>query len=338
MAKINNKIYKDRHSLVFMNKTRDGRFIDKRVSINSDLLKQIIIKTKENKKLTWKEFGLKLGVSEQTVRHDWINKGNTIPFSIFHKIIKMSNEKFNILNKIKVKEPFWGQKLKNGLIKTKKIKFPDINTEEFAEFYGIMLGDGCVFSNMYGLAISADKILEHNYFNKYIKNLIYTLFGVYPSFYYSKKVRSMNCFLYSKLAAEFMAEVGFPIGKKNKGRLVIPNFIFKDNTRLAKCMRGLMDTDGSLSSHPNSKIMIHLSIPNKDLRSSVMKGLKQLNINGGEFNKGIMIYGRDKIKDFYKKIGFSNKKNIIKYEKFIETAKVPSTKEVEIFIREIKSI
>ena len=134
-------------SLLYVTKTVDGRFVEKRVAINSKILKQIVIQAKKNKKLTWRELGLKLGVCEQTVRHDWINKGNTIPYSIFEKLIKMSNNNLEELkNKIQVKEAFWGQRIKDGVIKTKKISLPDVESEKFAEFYGIMLGDGCVFS------------------------------------------------------------------------------------------------------------------------------------------------------------------------------------------------
>lgn len=318
-----------------MKKTTDGRIIDKRVVLERDDIRKLIFSAKEKDGLTWKELARELRVCEQTASHDWINKGNTIPLSIFNRLCTIAGIDKNYYSaKMIIKDSFWGQRLKKGVIKTKAIKIPDINSEKFAEFYGILLGDGCVFSNSYGLAISADKILEDNYFNSYIRNLIYDLFGVYPSFYYSKKFRSINCFLYSKLAAEFMVNLGFPKGKKINGNLVIPPFIFRKKKLLAKCIGGLMDTDGSLSGHPHSKIMIHLSIPNQQLRKSALRGLKTLSIKGGEFNKGIMIYGEEKVRGFYNKIGFSNLKNIIKYNNFIKNGKVPSSKEVEMFIRE----
>jgi hypothetical protein len=129
----------------------------------------------------------------------------------------------------------------------------------------------------------------------------------------------------------YLAELGFQIGfKKN---LRIPDFIKNNKINLAKCIRGIMDTDGSLSNHPHSKIMIHLSITSKTLREDVSKGLNKLGINHGKFNKGIMLYSKNAIK-FHDVIGFSNLKNIIKYDKFLETGKVPKSKEVEIFIRE----
>lgn len=313
-----------------MNKTTDGRFIDKRVSIDKKILKEIILNAKSKQNLSWKKFANKIGVVEQTLRHDWIKKENTIPLTIFTKLIKMSSYKLNDFKKdINLKESFWGQKLNK---KEKKVKIPEIYSKEFAEFYGIMLGDGCIFSNKKGIAISGDNILDKIYFESYIKNLIYKLFKTYPSFYISKKYRSMNCILYSIKINKFLTELGFPRGLKSSGNMKIPSFIFNEKELLAPCLRGIMDTDGSLSYHLHSKIMIHLSITNKGLRNSVLEGLKNFGIKGGEFNKGIMIYGEEKIKVFRKEIGFSNHKNILKYEKFIKTRKLPSSKEIETFL------
>jgi hypothetical protein len=85
--------------------------------------------------------------------------------------------------------------------------------------------------------------------------------------------------------------------------------------------------------------MIHISVTIKSLRDSVAFGLEQLGVVPGVFEKGIMIYGYEKIKKFKEIIGFSNFKNDYKYQKFQETGKVPKSEEVEIFIRDkIKKI
>ena len=185
---------------------------------------------------------------------------------------------------------------------------------------------------MKGFSISGDKILDEDYLFNYIKNLIDYLFKVNPYHNISKVNRSISCVVYSKIITEYLVGLGFPKGKKCTHNLKIPKFIFNTNNNLRYCIRGIMDTDGSLCSHPHSKIMIHLSITNYSLRKYILKGLKRFRINGGEFNKGIMIYGRDKIKIFNDIIGFSNKKNILKYKKFQKTGRVPTSKETESFL------
>ncbi len=317
-----------------MDRTTDGRIIDKRVVIEKSALKKILLDVKKKNNLTYKQLADKFNVSEHTIMHDWVAKGNTIPLSVLDELIKMSNLNLKYLShKIKIKDPFWGQKFKDGVLKTKIVKIPNLYDEKFAEFYGALLGDGCLFSDLTGFAISGNKFLDYFYYHNHLRNLIFSLYGVYPSIYTSKKDKSIKCVVYSKEITRYLAKIGFPIGVKYEKNPTIPSFIFKKKRNLAACIKGLMDTDGSLSSHPNVKIMIHLSITIGSLRRSVENGLERLGIKGVIFNKGIMIYGIDKIRKFNGVIGFSNYKNIYKYDIFTKTGKVPSSEAVEIFIR-----
>jgi hypothetical protein len=311
-----------------MERTSDGRILDKRVIINKKILKQILLNIKLKKQLSWKSFAIQLGVCEQTLSHDWLTKESTIPLELFEKVIKMDEEmdKSKIIKNIKIIEPFWGQKIINGKDKSKNIKIPDKNSEDLAEFYGIMLGDGCLFSDLKALAITADQILENDYFRNYLDKLIYNLFKLHPKFYPDKNTRAIRCVLYSKNVVKYLSDLNFPIGTKKD--LHLPDFITKNKKSLTRCLRGLMDTDGSLSAHPHSKIMIHLSITSKTLREEVANSLIGLGIKPGVFNKGIMLYSKNAIK-FCEIMGFSNLKNKIKYREFKKTGKVPKTKETE---------
>jgi hypothetical protein len=315
-----------------MKRTRDGRIIEKRVVIDKELLRKLLLEIKIKKSSNWIMVAKKFGVSTQTLRHEWLKKDATIPLTVFKRILSIlqkDNDK-NLLDKVKILEPFWGQKIEGGRDKSKKINIPDRSSEELAEFYGILLGDGCLFSDLKGLSITADKILEYDYFTKYLNNLLYHLFGLHPKFYFDRNTRTIRCVLYSKNAVKYLSELGFPIGfKKN---LIIPKFIYKNKKNLLRCLRGLMDTDGSLSAHPHSKIMIHLSITSDSLRKDVAQALIDFEIKPGLFNKGIMLYGKNAIK-FCDIVGFSNLKNILKYKNFNEVGRVPKTKEVESFIR-----
>ena len=218
-----------------MKKTVDGRIIDKRVIIDKKLLKSILLDIKIKNKISWKEFAKKLSVSEHTLMHDWLQKDNTIPLNVLYSIISLdkSLSKEKIMNNVKIIEPFWGQKFANGKSKAKEINLPDKNSEYLAEFYGIMLGDGCLFSDLKGLSITADRILEDDYFHRYLFQLIYKLFNIYPKIYLSKDSRAMRCVLYSKNVIKYMSELGFPIGFKKD--LHIPDFIFQNKASLFKC-------------------------------------------------------------------------------------------------------
>lgn len=315
-----------------MKRTTDGRIVEKRVIIDKIILKEIILRAKQNLSISWSKFADKLGVRPITLCHDWLMDGRTIPLPVFKKLIKFSGL-IGYAKNIQIVEPFWGQRLMGGKLKNKKVKLPNFCDKGFAEFYGILLGDGCIFSNLKGLSITGNKITDNPYYYKHLNKLIFSLFGIYPSFYELKENRTIHCVIHSKSIAEYMAKMGFPIGVKHESYPRIPRLFFKDKRLLGLCIRGLMDTDGSLSAHPHSKIMIHLSITIHSLKNSVWRGLNKLRIPSGKFNKGIMIYGKEKLNLFKKAIGFSNYKNIYKYKTFINTGRVPSSKETETFIR-----
>jgi DNA-binding Xre family transcriptional regulator len=315
-----------------MKRTSDGRAIDKRVLIDKQVLREILVSLKLEQKISWKKLAKQLGFSEQSVSHDWLVEGSTIPLQVLKKLLRMDKRKKykNLLENAIIIPPFLGQKFSHGKEKAKKIKIPKRDGFELSEFYGIMLGDGCLFSNLKGLSITGDKILEEDYFKIYLNELIYNLFGLYPKFYISNKKRVIRCVLYSKNVVRYFSELGFPIGFKRK--LKIPPFIKNNKDCLKYCLRGLMDTDGSLSAHPHSKIMIHLSITSEKLRKDVSLALQDLQIKPSIFNKGIMIYSKNAIK-FCEIIGFSNLKNNLKYKMFKKTGRVPKSNEIEMFIR-----
>jgi hypothetical protein len=328
---IKRKIYIEHCTLDDMNKTKDGRFIEKRVKIDNKLLRKIILETKSNSNYTWNQLSQELKIGEHMIRIDWLKKDRTIPLSIFKHLISLNKDlSFEEIKKhVKILDPFWGQKTGEKNLK-KNISFPNTNSKEFAEFYGIMLGDGCIYSNLNGFCITGHKILEKEYYEKYLKKLIKNLFSTYPKFSVSKKTNGIRCYLYSKQISSFLVNLGFSRGKK-KG-LIIPHF-FKDRELIAYCLRGFFDTDGSLSSHPNTKIMIHLSIPQQKLKSSVNDSLKELRIKTSVSSKSIYIYGKEQVNNFFKIIGSSNLKNIYKYNMFKKSGKVPSSKETETFLK-----
>ena len=321
------KLFKDLWILKHMKRTPDGRYIEKRVKIDKTYFKKLIKEIKIKNKYSWEELAKKVGIGEHTLRIDWLKENTTIPISKFRKIISLNeNLSFEeVQKKITFLDPHWGQRIKpKGF--GKKITIPKINTKEFAEFYGIMLGDGCIYSNLSGFCITGNKILERRYYEVYIANLIKTLFGRVPGITKSKKENAIRCYLYSKKACLFLLEKGFEKGVKKY--IKIPSF-FNNKPLISTCLRGLFDTDGSVSSHPNSKIMIHLSVTRQELKESVKKSLKFLDIGFSESKHSIYLYGTKKIDLFFEIIGSSNMKHNYKYKVFKKTGKVPSSKEIE---------
>ncbi len=314
-----------------MYKTSNGRYIEKRVKINKKLLKEILFKIKKFNNLTWKDLANNLGLCEQSVRNDWIEKGNSIPYSIFKRLLNLHPklDYKDIKDQIKILEPFWGQKIGIKSRIEYKLKIPNVKSKEFAEFYGIMLGDGCVYSNLSGICISSDSLTDKQYNKEYISRLVNNLFGIYPKIYYSKEERVMRCVLYSRKVANFMVNLGFPRGKKIYGDPKILEIFFKNRLLLSSCIRGLFDTDGTVCPHPNTKIMLSISITYDTLLKSSINAFKILKVQIGNYNKGLNMYGKKKVGQYFKKIGSSNIKHITKYKSFINHGFVPKNREIE---------
>ncbi|MBL7206641.1 MAG: hypothetical protein ISS36_03515 [Candidatus Aenigmarchaeota archaeon] len=308
-----------------LKKTLDGRFVEKRVKISSSLLQRIILDTKKHNEFTWNSFANYLGISTYTLRHDYLKGINTLPLSTLHKIININSElEWKIIKeKIKIINPFWGQKI----IKYKNVNFPDTFSEKFAEFYGIMLGDGCIYSNISGFCITCDAVLDKP-FMEYVKLLIIDLFGIEPKLYYSRNERVVRCVVYSQELVRFLVKNGIPLGIKSKNYKTIPKKYFTKKELLKTLIRGLMDTDGSVFPHPGAKIVSDISIKNNSLLIDFIKAFKKLDFPVKSTKDRIYFSGSEKLKKYFYLFGSSNPKHIIKYKTFIKGNKIPKSNEL----------
>lgn len=319
-------------------KTKDGRFIEKRVMLEHPKISNILDETCKHQDLNVGGISKLLEVSEKTLIINWIQRNHTIPLSIFKKLIKL-HPKLNLSSselKFKILNCYWGQGKGARPIRYKKVNFPNTPSEDFAEFYGIMLGDGCIYSNYNGIAICCDSLLDKEYIDYHIPNLMKKLFGVYPKIYDDtpKFKRVKKCVLYSKKLTKFLEAQGLVRGYKKEGKTIIPPNFFSNKKLLTKCIRGLFDTDGSICPHPHTSVMIDITIKIPSLLESTIKAFEVLGVKAGHSKKAILIYGPDKVKDYFEKIGSSNSKHVIKYDNFVLTGKVPRSKEMETFLRE----
>ena len=213
------------------------------------------------------------------------------------------------------------------------INLPNLNTEAFAEFYGIMLGDGCVYSNLSGICISGDSVLDEEYHKLRLTKLISFLYGVYPKIYYSKNQQSIRTIIYSKELAQFFKDINFPVGLK-KNKLKIPYFFFEEKELLRSFIRGLFDTDGTIYHHPGAKAIIEISITNLELLDLIKKAITLLGLDIKISTNRVYASGRERVTLFFEEIQPSNPRHTLKYLCLINNKKVPSSKEIESYLKE----
>lgn len=314
--------------------------IDRRVKFKRGMQSALIRYVKNYNKFSWEEFSELIGVSDHTLRIDWGKEKSTMPLSICMKMVeKYSDKRWDSIQRYCVKDilrPCWGQRKgglvslqKNRLCRVKNIRFPRKNDKSLSEFIGIMLGDGHLSVN--GIEISIENPLELDY-AIYIRDIIYDLFNVTCKIKTKSASRNVIYLIVnSRRLVCFLTELGLKIGNKVKNNVGIPKFILEDKTLLKWCIRGLVDTDGGIFEKQKgyTRALIEFKNFSKNLLRDVSFGLERLGFTVSASGKNsIRIQSQNEIITYFESIGSSNKKNVVRYEFFIETGHIPKKREL----------
>lgn len=314
--------------------------------------KKFILVSKSKFALTWKEMADLLKISMKTLT-DWKNE----KFSASLDAVKIITKKTGlpIPKNIKVLDAYWyvskgAQKgglatyKKYGLVgnpvsrkkawrkwwngegkfkqsvigQTLPFKKP-LLSPDVAEFVGIMLGDGGMTKNQ--LRITLHSIDDAEY-AKFVFKLITKIFNIKPNTRIrpNQPVRDIEI---SRInLVKFCVNVlGLKTGSKIKRQVDIPRWIKKDENFRIACLRGLIDTDGSLIIH-KYKVSKKYYLYNKigftsrsaPLLSSVNKFLTQLEIKNRISGKyDVRIEAQKDVKRYFDLIGSNNPKHLKKY-------------------------
>ena len=192
----------------------------------------------------------------------------------------------------------------------KKVKIPELN-EKLAEFIGSYLGDGTI--TPYQIRISGDYRFDIPYYN-YLSSIVFELFGIQPSIQKSKINNSATLLISSKTLCSFLnKKFNINYGGKIRNQTKIPQEIM-DNEKLAiACLRGLMDTDGSVSRRGN-QFCIQFTNHNKTLLNQVIQLGKKLEIFTFSDKTGTGTNRWENVKKYFNIVGSSNLKHIIRFD------------------------
>ena len=218
--------------------------------------------------------------------------------------------------------------IRNGNAVLKQVKLPEKN-EKLAELVGIILGDGNIHeykkgkkAGTYMIRIAGDYRKEYDYFHNYVGVLFKDLFEVEPKFHKKKNSNTYYIIVHSKLIVDYFKEMGLKPGNKIKNQSTILDWIWEEDKFLKACVRGLIDTDGSIYEFKTHWPGIYqLTFENrnisllKDLRKAFIElDYKISRICGNRTKDGTKIYltRKDQIEKYLKEIGFSNTKHTIR--------------------------
>ena len=222
-------------------------------------------------------------------------------------------------------------------INISKIKRPSIN-KEWALFYGIMLGDGCLCKHKrknrknsfsYFITVTGNCIDDRKFFDDVLKPLVIKLRGKQTKYRINKEHGRIDFNFSDIVLFKKINLLGFPIGKKNK--LHIPRTFKKT---INEVIAGLFATDGCLSIVNNNgtkypRLIIKMTY--KGLLKQVFNHLTNIGLKGNFYlakakqwpsNRKpqfwICFNGKENLIKFKNKIGFINPKQKYKYGAYLK--------------------
>lgn len=235
-----------------------------RIVCDKDILNDFFDNLKSRNSWTWEDLGRIANVTDRTLR-DWCNGkhmgsfekikslsekgGVSFPFPAKllpdHWYSSPNGKKGAVARYKKYGNPgtLEGRRKggKNSAISLRKPITIPIKSESLAEFIGIVLGDGGITPHQ--LRVYLNRIDDKDYIG-FVSRLIERLFGVQPSRCRRQQVEVL-CVSRRNLI-DFLLSVGMKIGNKVRQEVKIPDWIIKNAQYSYSCMRGLMDTDGSV--------------------------------------------------------------------------------------------
>jgi len=284
--------------------------------------KEIILQAKGDK--TWKALANILKINKNYLSGDLKREKVLLSDKLYLGLCKLSGLDYRkfIINKF---DDTWGRSKggKNSIGST--IKLPKVRfNKELAEFVGAVLGDGHICSykknrekrkiGTYSIRIAGD-IRRDNDYHKYLKRLSARLFGLKGREILIKKTNERFLDLASKELVELFSKMGILSGNKITNQSTIPKWVYKKNSFIKSCLRGLIDTDGSvfrMSKKDPNLLRISFVNHNKTLLKNTRNAFIKLGFHPSKIiqNKVFYVSRQKEIKKYIKEIGFKNLKHI----------------------------
>ncbi|MFA5005331.1 MAG: LAGLIDADG family homing endonuclease [Candidatus Omnitrophota bacterium] len=120
-----------------------------------------------------------------------------------------------------------------------------IRSSELAEFLGIVLGDGSVSD--YQVKIYCNSMHDYDY-ALFIRTLINNTLGLDVAIHNRVK-NTLELVVSSVKLVKFLNDQGIYSGNKILNKSVVPGWVKTSCDYMKSCLRGLMDTDGSIYFH-----------------------------------------------------------------------------------------
>lgn len=275
--------------------------------------------------LTWNQLGKRVNLNSHYLQNELRNEQKLISEELFNHLLSLTKKDYSCFIAEKLADN-WGRSKggKNSKGNTKVIS-PSKKNIYLAELIGIILGDGHVEKRVndttrcYTLKIAGHIKNDCAYLSYYVSNLIKQIYGEFPSIRKDANYGVMWAVLHGRGVVEDLTNKGLGTGNKKKNNQGIPDWIKENKSFLKVCLRGLIDTDGSIH---------RISKKNKNLRICFTSYIPQLLSDAREAficaeyfpskiikDNQFFITRKENIARYVKEIGFANEKHLKRLER-----------------------
>ncbi len=202
----------------------------------------------------------------------------------------------------------------------------------FAQFIGIILGDGHVDDYNWQIFVTFHGTLEKEYTAK-VKSLMRQLFHKEPHHRVMRYSNATQLRLDSKRAVQFLMSLGIPAGRRtgnpsNK----IPSFIFDRKKLLKACIRGLFDSEAGFSHRHHHAVRISVYNKCPVLLKSIHDALALLGYHIQLKHNCVRLGRTSEVISFFETIQPENRYKWLKYLVWRKTGHIPSTADMQSFL------
>lgn len=190
-----------------------------------------------------------------------------------------------------------------------------------SELVGAIIGDGNIYAKKrFWVEITGDLNNDKGYMRNYIGPIVKKELSYDPHIF--KRPNSLNLRIYNKEFVDYLKNLGIPTGEGKGKKVLIPKEICKKWFLARNCIRGIIDTDGSVTFdkreaylRPYPRIALHINNPDLRRQLSAILLTKKLKATISEKEGTLYLNGTKQVTRFLRKIGFSNMKHIRRLRK-----------------------
>lgn len=294
-----------------------------RIKLKRGFQRRLILEAKNKNNLSWKQLAKKINIANGYLIGELAKEKRTLSEKIYKKLCNISQNNFNRYIKEKINDN-WGRS--KGGKNSGSFRYPRLlikkPSKELAELIGIILGDGniwCKKEGYYYVRICGDAEKDRDYLLNYVKPLFEKLFKKKMHLIKHSTHKELFISIGNKDVVFTLNHFGLPSGNKKKNNVGIPNWILESNEYIKACIRGLIDTDGSvcpITGRDYPYIWFSCNIEN--LRKTFKIAMEKIGFNTSKWNiregrtPDTYIGKKELIKKYIQTISFKNKRHLSK--------------------------